>query len=44
MIIGVSSEPDEWRDRHAGIGDTLHTATLAGIGDVLRSVKEKDGK
>ena len=23
MIIGVSGEPYEWRDRHAGNGDTL---------------------
>ena len=25
-------EPHEWRDRHAGISDTLYTATLAGLG------------
>ena len=40
MIIGVLGEPYEWWDRCAGIGDTLYTATLVGIGDVLRSGKE----
>ena len=44
MIIGVSGEPYEWRDRHASIDDILHTATLAGIVDVLHSGKEGDGK
>ena len=44
MIIGVSGEPYEWRGRHAGIGDTLYTATLVDNGDVLCSGKEGNGK
>ena len=44
LVIGVSGEPYERRDRHAGIGDTLYTATLAGIWDVLRSGKEGTGR
>ena len=44
MIIGVSSEPYECRDRHVGISNTLYDATLVGIWNVLCNDIEGNGR